>query len=130
MLGDLKEVDVEVAAFNATEEARWADMRKSALFNPAFGNPMGLLVGSSGQLGKRHTMEDEVSIIPDLNASMALPLSMREHAYFAVYDGHEGCEVSKVLAEKLHVYLCDSVEFDVDPVSALVSSCLVRWCSA
>lgn len=123
---DLKADDPELVPFSTEELARWKEMRKSALFNPMFGNAFGLLVGSSGLVGKRHTMEDEVSIIPDLNAAMALPITMRDHAYFAVYDGHEGSEVSKLLTEKLHVYLCDMPEFDRDPSAALVNACLVR----
>lgn len=126
VLEEVKSSDIEISPLTSIEEKRWFDMRNSTLFNPAFGNPFGLLVGSSGLMGKRHTMEDEVAIIPDLNASLTLPFTMPDHAYFAVYDGHSGSEVSKMLTEKLHVYICDSPDFETDIVSSLVTAFVVR----
>ena len=38
-----------------------------------------------------------------------------------VYDGHDGDEVSTMLADVLHGNVCDAPEFDSDPVTALMT---------
>ena len=73
-------------------------------------------------------MEDRDVAFCDLNASLGLPLSCPDQAYFGVYDGHDGDEVSKMLGEQLHMFVQQAPDFDTDPVAALMTGFLVRCC--
>jgi hypothetical protein len=117
-----------MSPFNAQEAASWLRLRESKAFDPTFGNPMGLLVGSAGLQGRRQSMEDHAVVLDDLNATLGLPFSMPDHAFFGVYDGHDGDGVSLALSERLHQYVCACPQLEADPVAALVAGFLVRTC--
>ena len=118
--------DDTLVPFTQDETVRWLALRASATFDPSFGIPLGVLVGRSGQQGKRHSMEDHDVVFSDLNATLSLPLSCPDQAFFGVYDGHDGDEVSKILAEQLHKFVRQAPDFDTDPVAALMTGFLVR----
>lgn len=114
-------VDPVLQALSGAEATAWGRLRASTACAAAFGVPLGLLAGRAGLQGSRQTMEDRDVVFPDLNATLLLPVTCPDSAFFGVYDGHEGKEVSTMLADSLHVHVRSAPEFDTDPVAALVT---------
>ncbi|KAK6794360.1 hypothetical protein RDI58_007813 [Solanum bulbocastanum] len=81
------------------EQAREAQMRVGVLPPPG--------VGSKSEKGMRPSMEDEVSIHPNLCSP---PINGgRPLHFYAVYDGHGGSQVSALCKEKMHLIVAEEL---------------------
>uniref|UniRef100_M1DLW0 protein-serine/threonine phosphatase n=1 Tax=Solanum tuberosum TaxID=4113 RepID=M1DLW0_SOLTU len=81
------------------EQAREAQMRVGVLPPPA--------VGSKSVKGMRPSMEDEVSIHPNLCSPLIN--GGRPLHFYAVYDGHGGPQVSALCRERMHLIVAEEL---------------------
>lgn len=81
---------------------------------------LSIIFGGAENQGPRATMEDRCMAVIDMNATLAFPESAPPHAFFGVYDGHNGEACSEMLQRRLHVNIAKVPEFWDDPVAALV----------
>ena len=113
---------------------------------------LGLVVASAESIGGRHSMEDAIALVTDLQppAAGGDGESKCASAYFAVYDGHNGAQTSQFLRRTLHANIAAQSSFATDPEAAmraafeqvrhiaellllpgavpLVLTCAVLWC--
>ena len=78
-----------------------------------------LKFGRAESKGQRKTMEDVTMSLPDMGKAVRFPAAVPAHAFFGVYDGHNGDDTSVHLGHLLHFNLAATPGFVDDPKQAL-----------
>eukprot|EP00128_Syssomonas_multiformis_P002156 Colp12_sorted_trinity150504_noHs@34718 len=90
---------------------------------PAIERAQRYYVDHHAEQGRRPTMEDEHTIVEDLNSLLKLE-GYPPQAFFAVYDGHGGREAAEYAQAHLHFNIAKQESFSTDVTQALVAGFL------
>eukprot|EP00047_Mylnosiga_fluctuans_P010599 m.17123 g.17123 ORF g.17123 m.17123 type:complete len:407 (+) comp3210_c0_seq1:2207-3427(+) len=87
-------------------------------FQPAQVTSSPLFFDRSEKQGSRPSMEDKMTIVPDVNALFGIK-GLPHQVFFGIFDGHAGVDAARYAQTHLLQHICSNEAFDTDLTAAL-----------